>query len=51
MSFSTFIGNKIKYYKEKSIFNEEFFTKDEFKENLILERLIKFYIKIIRFNS
>ena len=51
VSFSTFIGNKIKYYKEKSIFNEEFFTKDEFKENLILERLIKFYIKIIRFNS
>ena len=51
VSFCTFIGNKIKYYKEKSSFSEEFFSKDEFKESLLLEKLINFYIKIIRFNS
>jgi len=52
VSFSTFIGNKIKIYKEKGILNSiTYENNDEGKENLLLEKMINFYIKIIRFTN
>ena len=52
ISFCSFIGNKIKYYKEKNIFNANVFdNKDESIENILLNKFINFYIKMIKFNS
>jgi hypothetical protein len=52
VSFSTFIGNKIKIYKEKGILNASTYeNNDEGKENLLLEKMINFYIKIMRFTN
>ena len=52
VSFSTFIGNKIKIYKEKGILNSSTYeNNDEAKENLLLEKMINFYIKIIRYTN
>jgi hypothetical protein len=52
VSFSTFIGNKIKIYKEKGILNSSTYeNNDEGKENLLLEKMINFYIKIIRYTN
>ena len=49
VSFSTFIGNKMKYYKEKEILEIVKTNEDEERENILLEKLINFYIKIIKY--
>ena len=49
VSFSTFIGNKMKYYKEKEILEIAKTNEDEERENILLEKLINFYIKIIKY--
>ena len=49
ISFSTFIGKKIKFYKDKSILKSITDNDDETKENILLKKLINFYIKIIKF--
>ena len=47
--FSTFIGNKIKYYRDKKMLNLINENDDETDENILLEKLINFYIKIIKY--
>jgi hypothetical protein len=49
VSFSTFIGNKMKYYKEKEIFQIAKTNEDEERENILLEKMMNFYIKIIKY--
>ena len=47
--FSTFIGNKIKYYKEKEILKAANSNEDEERESILLEKMINLYIKIIKY--
>ena len=49
--FSTFIGNKIKYYRDKKMLNLINENDDEPDENILLEKLINFYIKIIKYTQ
>ena len=56
ISFVTFIGNRIKYYKEKNYLNngwneylnEEDVQNIETKDKIVLEKFINFYVKIIK---
>lgn len=56
ISFVTFIGNRIKYYKEKNYLNnglneylnEEDVENIETKDKIVLEKFINFYVKIIK---
>ena len=51
VSFCTFIGNKIRRYKKMGILNEVTYeNKKESNKNILLEKMINFYIKIIRFS-
>ena len=47
--FSTFIGNKIKYYKDKEILKISNSNEDEERESILLEKMINLYIKIIKY--
>ena len=47
--FSTFIGNKIKYYKDKEILKVSNLIEDEDRENILLEKMINLYTKIIKY--
>ena len=50
ISFATFIGYEIKNYNEKKILNYAIYKdEDENTENILLKKMINFYIKINKY--